>query len=124
MDQPQEKKQILIVDDDASVATALKRLLCAQGYAVATANSCDAALTILRRQRFDLYIVDIRLTDGGGCELLGSMQSVRSAPAIAISSDAEPHHIARAIAAGFVDYLAKPVHPERLRQRVQARLSA
>jgi DNA-binding response OmpR family regulator len=123
MGQPQEKR-ILIVDDDVSVATALKRLLCAQGYAVETANSCDAALTILQRQRFDLYIVDIRLPDGGGCELLGRMQSVRPAPAIAVSSDAEPHHIARASAAGFVDYLPKPVHPERLRERVQARLSA
>jgi DNA-binding response OmpR family regulator len=116
------KKQILVVDDDASVAVAFKRLLCAQGYAVCTAASCADALAAILRERFDLYLIDMHLPDGEGYELLGRMNAVSRAPAIGISSDGDPQHVARAIGVGFVDYLVKPVRPELLRQRIGMRL--
>jgi two-component system, OmpR family, response regulator RstA len=124
MSEGTEKKQILIVEDDESVACALRRLLCAGGYAVSTAASCASALEAVREKAFDLYLIDMRLPDGHGCALVAEMQSVRPAPAIAISSDADPHHFARGVAAGFDDYLPKPVPPSRLIDSVQTCLSA
>ena len=56
----------------------------------------------------------------GSFESRGSMRE--GAPAIAISSDADPHHIARSIEAGFIEHLPKPMQPEGLKQSVRLRL--
>ena len=65
-----KKKRILVVDDDASILRGFKRILQEKGYAVETAETGHEALKKIRKQKFDVCLVDIRLPDMDGTELL------------------------------------------------------
>jgi CheY-like chemotaxis protein len=62
-------------------------------------------------------LVDINLPDGSGldlCKALRANHPTRRMPLIALSADALPDHIARALQAGFNHYLVKPIQLQRL----------
>lgn len=75
------------------------------------ANNANDALDIVKKRRFDLVISDIHLPGMNGYELfteLRRMPNLSEAPILALSADAEPHHIQKALARGFTDYICKP----------------
>jgi PAS domain S-box-containing protein len=99
-------KRILIVEDHADSAEALRALLEQQGYEVSTASSVAQALEVAR-QGCDLLISDIRLPDGSGHSLLGQLP--QPPPAIALSGFGSRADLEHSREAGFVEHLVKPV---------------
>src|SRR5262249_20648540 len=64
------KAQVLIVDDERLIRSSLERALASQGHATEAAESAAAALAAAGRKRFDLVILDLKLPDGSGLDVL------------------------------------------------------
>jgi DNA-binding response OmpR family regulator len=66
-------RSVLVVEDDQSVRRPLVKFLEMHRFSVVTAETADEGLTVLRRQRVDAAIVDLRLTGGSGRDVLVSI---------------------------------------------------
>src|SRR3954451_5846041 len=64
------KGRILVVDDERLIRTSLERALAALGHEVASADSIAAATATLARTRFDAMVLDLKLPDGSGLDLV------------------------------------------------------
>lgn len=111
---------VLIVDDDVMTCAGMAELLRHAGYDAQAATTFEDARAILSRRTPDLLIVDIRLGEFNGLQLI--MLSRIQIPAIVISGFADPllEHEARQAGA---DFLVKPIVPSELLALVQRKLS-
>ena len=75
----ERKFEMLIVDDDVSLATNLQDILEAEGYATAVAHDGQTALTLCRETVFDLAIIDIKLPDIPGIKLIQKLAELSPA---------------------------------------------
>ena len=64
------KAQILVVDDERLIRTTLERALPTLGHQVEAADSAAGARAALARKRFDLVVLDLKLGDGSGLDVL------------------------------------------------------
>jgi len=110
-----QKETVLVIDDELSVADALKVILSDSGYQVAVAMSGAEALEKLGKRRFDLVITDVRLPDISGLDVLRHLR--RSHPgvlAIIITAHHTPELAAESLSLGAVAVLLKPFSPSDL----------
>lgn len=104
--------KILIVEDEAVIRLALKRLLERNGYQVEEASSVEEAERAYELSVFDLIIADIRLPGAPGTEIIDRCRSV---PVLIMTSYSSVRTAVEAIKQGAVDYIAKPFdHDEML----------
>jgi two-component system, cell cycle response regulator len=116
---------VLLVDDERFARTVYSEHLRVAGYEVQVAETADAALEALRRQRFDLLITDIILPGADGLELLTEAKRLDpNIEALVITALDRVDPAVRAMKSGASDYLVKPVTPEALQIAVQKCLSA
>ena len=117
--------RLLIVDDNKVNRLLLARNLELQGHAVAAAENGRVALEMLRRERFDLLLLDMEMPEMNGFEVLealtGDLQ-LRDLPVIVTSSLEGMENVVRCIELGAEDYLPKPVNPILLKARIRASL--
>ncbi|PMR75935.1 sigma-54-dependent transcriptional regulator [Billgrantia endophytica] len=106
--------RILIVEDEAIIRTALRRLLERHDYRVSEAGSVDEALA-LGPQHFDLVISDLRLPGEPGTELIRPASPV---PVLIMTSYASMRSAVEALKQGAVDYVAKPFDHDELLETV------
>ncbi|HEX6902538.1 MAG TPA: ATP-binding protein [Thermoanaerobaculia bacterium] len=114
--------KILLVEDHSATARAIARLLRSHGHTVEVASGLDAADRAAAAERFDLLLCDLHLPDGSGFDLLPRIRPhLRrwaaggvETPAIVLSGFARDSDVARALAAGYVEHLAKPVDQDHL----------
>ncbi len=111
---------VLIVDDDVSTCAGMAELLRHAGHDAHVATTFEDARAILSKRVPDLLIVDIRLGEFNGLQLI--MLSRTHIPSIVISGFADPllEHEARQAGA---DFLVKPIVPAELLALVQRKLS-
>lgn len=101
--------RILYVDDHEDTAFMLRHLLGQADYEVETVSSMSAALEIIRREKFDLYVLDKRLPDGSGLDLCRQLhEATPEVPIIFYSGDAYELHRAEGFRAGADAYVTKP----------------
>jgi two-component system, LuxR family, response regulator FixJ len=107
---------IYIVDDDASLLKALKRLLGSTGdFLVEAFSSAEAFLRSEYRSRADCLVLDIRLEGMSGVELQERLLAAGSTiPVVFMTGHDDTSLRERAIRAGAVDYLRKPFDDESL----------
>ena len=82
-----------------------------------SAENAAEGMAAIENTRPDVALVDINLPDGSGldlCRRLRAQTEFRKLPLIALSADALPDHIARALQTGFNHYLVKPLQIPRL----------
>jgi CheY-like chemotaxis protein len=106
-------KSILVVDDDADTCEALRLALEEAGASVIVAHSLDGAFETYRQSPPHAVIADIRLGRSDGYALIKAIRKTDSeyrgfTPIIAMTSFASPEDQARAMAAGFNAFVAKP----------------
>ncbi|QTF92578.1 sigma-54 dependent transcriptional regulator, partial [Halomonas sp. BM-2019] len=106
--------RILIVEDEAIIRSALRRLLERHDYRVEEAGSVDEAIG-LDPQRFDLVISDLRLPGKPGTELIRLAAPV---PVLIMTSYASMRSAVDALKQGAVDYVAKPFDHDELLETV------
>ena len=103
------KCRILYVDDHEDSAEMLKLVLAESDYEVLSARSIAQALELAPKYEFDLYVVDKRLPDGSGLELLKALNKLTpGVPSIVYTGDAYEIHREQAMAAGADAYVCKP----------------
>jgi len=106
-------KKILIVDDEQNIGRTLKLILEREGYAVSTC-SCVAEARAWP-YRVDAYLLDVRLPDGSGIDLLREFrQRDVDSPAIMISGHGTIAEAVEATRAGAYDFLEKPLSRDRV----------
>ncbi len=100
---------ILVVDDELSMREFLKILLEEEGYEVFTASEAASAIELIKDQKFDLVISDIKMPGMGGLTLLEKIKEINSAlPVIMITAFASPDNAVTAMRSGAFDYITKP----------------
>ena len=104
-----KKCRILYVDDHDDSAEMLKLVLADAYYDVDSARSIEQALQTAAQTSFDLYVVDKRLPDGSGLELVKKLNELTPhVPSVVYTGDAYEVHRQEAFAAGADAYVAKP----------------
>jgi DNA-binding NtrC family response regulator len=111
---------ILIVDDNTSLAKGLCTFLADDGHDAFAAGSVREARQALERRRFDLIITDLRLPDGQGLEIIKQVRSGENpAEVLLMTAFGSVETAVEAMRLGAMDYLTKPVPPEELSFRVR-----
>ena len=117
--------RLLVVDDNKVNRLLLARNLELQGHHVATAENGRVALEMLRRDAFDLMLLDIEMPEMNGFQVLEQLVNdlqLRDLPVIVTSSLEGLDNVVRCIELGAEDYLTKPVNPVLLKARIGASL--
>ena len=119
----EQKCRILYVDDHDDSAEMLKLILADADYEVETAPSMEQALQMAVESTFDLYVLDKRLPDGSGLELVKRLNALTpNVPCVFYTGDAYEIHREEALAAGADAYVPKP-DIEKLIETVKAFLA-
>ncbi len=106
---------ILVVDDEASILSTLKKALTLEGYSVDVAGGVGIAEERLAKRSYDILLLDIALPDGNGVELLERLRKAgHDTPAIMMSGHATIDAAVRATRLGALDFLEKPLSTDRL----------
>lgn len=104
-------RRVLVVDDEPDIVYMVKVILRSAGCEVSTAGGVAEATEVLAVDDPDLILLDLRLADGDGMEVLEAMRSsgkIDSIPVIILSAHATPSTSEKAIAAGAKGYITKP----------------
>jgi DNA-binding NtrC family response regulator len=113
------KQSILIVDDEPNVRLNYRVALETEGFVVHEAPDGDAALREFAGRAFDLAILDMRMPEMDGLELLGRMRARKiQTPVVIITAYGDIPHAVRAMKLGAIDFLQKPLTPQALRSTV------
>jgi DNA-binding NtrC family response regulator len=118
------KPCILIVDDEPNVRLTYRAALETEGFEVWEASNGGAALREMSDKDFDLAILDMRMPEIDGLELLERMRERKiQTPVVIITAYGDIPHAVRAMKLGAIDFLEKPLTPEALRSTVEEILS-
>lgn len=111
--------RVLVVDDEPHVRLNYRVALETEGYDVVEANSGKAALEQLVDRRFGLAILDMRMPEMDGLELLTRMRENKiGVPVVIVTAYSDVPHAVKAMKLGAIDFLQKPLRPEELRTLV------
>ena len=106
-------KRVLIVDDEENIGRSLKLILEREGYAVGTCLTAGEAKAF--SQRPDVYLIDVRLPDGSGIDLVRWLRANDvTAPVLMISGHGTIAEAVEATRAGAFDFLEKPLSRDKV----------
>ncbi|MCK9399936.1 MAG: sigma-54 dependent transcriptional regulator [Bacteroidales bacterium] len=106
--------KILVVDDEKSIRNTLRDILGYEKYEVSDADSGITALEMLKQAEFDVILLDIKMPQMDGMEVLDHILSEYDTPVIMISGHGTIETAVEAIKKGAFDYIAKPLDLNRL----------
>jgi CheY-like chemotaxis protein len=117
---------VLIADDDPDIVGLVSLRLKKGGYGVVTAENGREAIEAVREHRPDLAIVDMRMPEMDGLELIRQIRSDEQSSdikVIALSARVREVNVAAALEAGADDYVEKPFSPRKLVELVGTKLA-
>ncbi|RDC65624.1 sigma-54-dependent transcriptional regulator [Adhaeribacter pallidiroseus] len=107
--------KILVIEDDLTFALILEGFLKKQGFEVNVAHRIKDGIKLLGNQPYQLVLMDYRLPDGTGFEILEFIRNLPAAiPGIMMTSFQDVGTAVRAMRLGAIDYITKPVNPDEL----------
>ena len=122
-----DRKRILAVDDDAPALSALKQNLGQRGYDVQTATNGEQALELIKREDYDLFILDVNMPGVNGievCKQIRQNPKTRDTPVIFLTAKGMVADMIEGKDAGSDLYLVKPVLASKIINMVGMFLSA
>ena len=111
--------RILLVEDDKSIVTNLTEYLTKEGYTVKSASGQKDALQFVEREKFDLVLLDISLSDGNGFAVCKAIKSDHHIPVIFLTASGDEYSTVTGFELGADDYIAKPFRPRELVTRIK-----
>jgi len=118
----EKKAHILVVDDEQYVLELIKSTLEPEGYTITTASDGRSALSWLREHRPDLVLLDIKMPDLNGYQVLEHIRKQSDVPVIMLTGVLEPTAVQQSVGLGADDYIRKPFSPQVLLARIEAKL--
>jgi two-component system, response regulator RegA len=118
---PDSERSLLLVDDDAPLCQRLARAMERRGFIVATADSVATGIAAATEQPPAFAVVDLRLADGNGLEIVKTIRKARPGARIVMLTGYG--NIATAVAAvkaGAIDYLPKPADADAVERALLA----
>jgi two-component system, response regulator PdtaR len=107
--------RVVIVDDHAPSRAAVAETVASQGgHVVGNGSRVEDAVRLVERYRPDATIVAVGLSDGDGVEAARQVMTRCPCPLVLLTSRTDPDVAARAVEAGVLGFLAKPLRPEEL----------
>lgn len=120
---PPDRSTLLIVEDEPRLRESLALLLAEPGREIRTAESVAAAIGSLASAPADVVLLDLRLPDGSGLDVLGWLEGERQRPlVIVLSADDSIDAAIGALRHGAFDFVRKPYQIEDLRNKVSRAL--
>jgi two-component system nitrogen regulation response regulator NtrX len=108
-------RRILVVDDEENIGRSLRMILEREGYQVNAVRSGAEMRAFPERARMDLFLLDVRLPDANGIDLLRELQAAEiPGPVIMVSGHATIADAVEATRAGAFDFLEKPLGRDRV----------
>jgi len=118
-----DRKSILIVDDDKAILKSFKDILQTEGYLVDTAETGQEALEKAEERFYNLVLLDIKLPDIEGTELLVEMHEYTPRMMkVMVTGHATLENAVESLNLGADAYVMKPVKPEELLRVVEEKL--
>jgi len=115
-----KKTSLLIVDDDEDMLETLSDILQEKGYRTETAKTGEKAITKAKEHFFDIALIDVRLPDVTGIELLRTFRKKHPTMMnIIVTGHATLQSAVDALNLGANAYIMKPIDPERLDQVIK-----
>lgn len=118
-----KRSLILVVEDNPTNQLLTTMVLNRDGFETAVAESAEDALVFIKARRPDLILMDVQLPGMDGLTFASSLRSIPEAagvPVVALTSHAMRGDRERAIAAGCVGYLSKPIDTRTLSDELRA----
>ncbi len=112
--------QVLLVEDDAAIRTALTRSLREQGYAVSSVDKGMDALTAAVAGKPDVVLLDLGLPDLDGADVLSMLRAVSDVPLIIATARDDEAEVIRLLDLGADDYVIKPFTAAQISARIRA----
>jgi len=118
--------RVLIVDDEPDIVFMIKVILRSEGFDVVPASSVAEARAQLSNDDPDLVLLDLRLSDGEGWEVLDDLREggrLERTPVVILSAHASPGTIEKAMERGAASYVTKPFITSELVGTVRSTIS-
>ena len=117
------KKKILVVDDEKSIREMLMKFLAEKGYRACGAAGGDEALKVLKREKPDVVLLDIRMPGADGIETLKKIKRAdKRVGVIMVTAVSEREVAEQCLELGAFDYITKPISLKYLEESLLAKL--
>mgnify|MGYP000895660280 FL=1 len=113
------KKHILIVDDDNRIRDLLKEYLNKNSYIVSTSENAENAKLKISQFKFDLIVLDVMMPGQDGYDLTKEIKHGTEVPIILLTAKGEVENRIKGLELGADDYLSKPFEPKELLLRIK-----
>ncbi len=113
-------KTILVVDDEKRLVALVESYLKQEGYRVVTAHNGKDALTVARRDKPDLIVLDVMMPEMDGYEFMRNHRAENNTPIILLTARVDDEEKVIGLEVGADDYMTKPFRPRELVARVRA----
>ncbi len=111
---------IMVVDDEKRLVSLVESYLSQEGYRVATAYTGKEALSVARKEKPDLIVLDIMMPEMDGYEFMEIYRRESKTPIIVLTARVEEEEQVIGLELGADDYVTKPFRPRALMARVRA----
>ena len=115
-----EKKHILVVDDDKRIRKLIQKYLRKNNYLVSTASNASEALSYTAFIDFDLFILDVMMPGEDGLSLTKKLLNKYFTPIILLTARKETSDRIIGLETGADDYISKPFEPRELILRIES----
>lgn len=113
-------RKILLVEDNEMIVKGLKYLLEQEKFDIKIAKNIVEAKTMIKKQEFDLYLLDITLPDGDGYEICQYVKKQKDVPVIFLTAKDEELNVVQGLDMGADDYIIKPFRNRELISRIKS----
>ena len=117
-----EAPRVLAVDDDPGTLRYVRDALARAGYVPIVTSDPRGAVRLMSENDPDLLLLDMRLPETDGVELMRELLAISNVPVIFLSAYGEAEIVTRAFEMGATDYMVKPFSPAELTARIGAAL--
>lgn len=118
--------KVLVIEDDVDISRLVGMHLRAGGYEAAYASDAVTAMTVARKERPDLILLDLGLPGGGGLVVLERLRAIAelaAVPVVVVTARTDAAGEQEARAAGAVDFIRKPIDRTALNAAIERALA-
>lgn len=112
--------KILLVEDDKNIIRNLTDFLKGEGFLVDAVSGQLAAIERIEREKYDLLLLDISLTDGNGFAVCSAVKAKTDIPVIFLTASGDEYSVVAGLDMGADDYINKPFRPRELLSRIRS----